>query len=1155
MIDCADGAPTPQTPPILSREMVYHLPMRWVWLIAFFLCSALPGALAQTVSSKPESAPAAAASPAAPAAAANNVIPLKNSNGETVPLLGTPLVEQLLEQLKAYRQQQQEPTAWSIARISLEGTADGDQATLQVILQIQLLVNHRWILVPLKLTEGTLQDQSHNGPGESVSSGFDPDDGYLWWLKGKGLHELKFNLIVPLRKELPSRRLQLTLPPTVVSELKLRVPVPRLTAKGDEAARSRLTWKPTTDGATQIDMIGLGSRLDLTWQPQLDLGTVETVLESRTAITATIDGRTILLEANQRLGALQGNFSRVQVRLPRGGELLKVDGDLFKERLVDEKDPSLVTVVLKDSVGANVPVDLKWAVRVDIPAPSDRILIEGFEVTKARIQTGHLAIRLVGDYRLERVGDQNPFVQRDNLSTLEKASPSFPIRDDVSSAYSILRQPFQLAFSLQPEKPHVTVTPRLFLSLSAERMELYGEYDVQVYRGGIEDVNFNWPGWKTEGWKIDPVSPPNQVEETRFEDANEIRAKLIERKVSSEAGSSDRTSVTAPKQFTLLLHATRAFSADQPSQDFTLPGVSDANLSTADFVLVLADNLDADLRPLGETATRLQSVTASTTVLPPKNLVDLRRRYYRLDAAHAKLSVATTVQKQKIGTQTDIDFSLDGSELQFTQRITYDVAYDRLSQALLWVPDQLLGHATFSVSDESDPEKFSPLVPIATGNEDGVRKQQRLELVPPRINKFQILVQATLPVTWPTGSITADLDEPFVLSADGEYSATRVRVQKPKRQRLSLDSDGWTPQSPQSGASVWLAAAKKTRAILQCEKSDGSGQQGIAVPRRLVQAMYALNGEVICHAKFYLTGSPSVVRARMPSATQPLGVKWGNNKLDRASYSSLPDTTGNYYQMTLPDMESDDDEPVLTIVYQLPRQSRMETGDQRRLSAAEVVSDGSPTQTFWEIQLPENQHLWTLPPGFTPEFDWQRTGGWWMRVPRHSEAELNQWVSGASELTATTALAMRTNRYLFSSMEGAGEMTFFTLSAPLIVLIGSSLALLLGFILVNVPSTQHVLTFLTLGFLTTVAALWYSEPVLVLLQPAGLGLLLAMLASVAQRRFRRARVSSAITLAAPSDILTATSSREEVIPHLVTAGEPTQDQPPVFPVPEAGINL
>jgi hypothetical protein len=1130
-----------------------------VWLTLFCVWNAVGLLSAQTpLPPKSEAAAGSGADkPAVAKPAASDVIPLKNANGEVVPLLRTPLLEEVLAELMARRQRlAPEPTQWSVAGISLQGTADGDHAILQTTLQIQLLVDAKWIKVPLRLTEATLQDHAYTGPGEATSGGIDPDQGYLWYFKGKGLHVLKLNLIVPIRKELPARRLQLTLPPTVVSELKLRVPVPRLTAKVDEQSRARLILTPTPDGATTIDMLGLGGRLDVTWQPQPDLGTVETVLEARTAITATVDGRAVLMEANQRLGALQGSFNQVQVRLPRGGELLKVEGDLYKEHSLDAQDPSLVLVTLKEAASSAVPVDLKWTVRVEIPAKSERVLLEGFEVSKAKIQTGHLALRLVGDYRLERIDNQNQFVQRDNLSTLEKALPPFPSREDVSSAYSILRQPFQLAFNLQPEKPHITVKPRLFLTVNADRMELFGEYDVQVYRWGIEEVKFAWPGWKDEGWKLDPIAPPNQVEETRLDDPAEILVKLIERKVGPVVRVNDRASATEPKQFTLLLHATRPLAAGQAAQEFTLPGMPGANVMPADFVMVLADNLEADLRPVGDTVSSLQTVSQTNLVPLPANLVELRRRDFRLNAARAKFSIATTLQPRRIGTQTDVELSLEGNELRLLQRISYDVAYERLPQVLLLVPEKLEGRVTFNLAVDGQPTNLVPITPIDTGGGEGTRKQKRLALEAPRIGKFDVIIQGTLPVSWPMGVATSTTEVPLVQSSDAEYTSTRVRVLKPKRQRLTITGEGWTPQAPQSGVSVWLATAKQSVVNLQIEQSDGAWQQGVAAPRCLIQAVFSPSGEVYCQAQYQLTGQPTGLRITFPPGSKPGRIRWGEAPLEEIN---ILQTAGSpeQYQLTLPDGETGDSEKLLTIAYQLPRQSALGVGAERHLAVPEIMSDGTQTQTFWQIQLPENQHLWTLPAGFTPEFDWQRVGGWWSRVPRQSPEDLEKWVSGSATgpRGVSTALLVGGNRYLFSSLEGSSVMSFRTLSTPLIILIGASLALVFGFVLVNVPATRHVLTFLWIGFLTTLITLWYSEPVLVLLQPAGLGLVLALLASVAQRWFKKSRIQPILTLASPSEQLVATSSREEPIPAGLTSDEVTQSHPAAYPVTEAGIGM
>jgi hypothetical protein len=263
-----------------------------------------------------------------------------------------------------------------------------------------------------------------------------------------------------------------------------------------------------------------------------------------------------------------------------------------------------------------------------------------------------------------------------------------------------------------------------------------------------------------------------------------------------------------------------------------------------------------------------------------------------------------------------------------------------------------------------------------------------------------------------------------------------------------------------------------------------------------------------------------------------------------------------HYEIALPEIEADA-EHLVSITYQLPRQAKPGLGAFRRLEVPELLTDGTPTQTFWQIQLLDNQHLWTLPAGFIPEFDWQMQSWWWSRIARQSPQSLRRWIGEPAESRPASELAINGNRYVFSSLDASTSMSFRTLSSPLIVLIGASLALVFGFILVNVPSSRHVLTFLCLGFFTTLAALWYSEPVLVLLQPACLGLGLAVLATLAQRWRTKSRgIDPVVTLGTPSDILAAASSVQRPVHEgPINSPEPSETRPPAVALPEAGIGI
>ncbi len=100
------------------------------------------------------------------------------------------------------------------------------------------------------------------------------------------------------------------------------------------------------------------------------------------------------------------------------------------------------------------------------------------------------------------------------------------------------------------------------------------------------------------------------------------------------------------------------------------------------------------------------------------------------------------------------------------------------------------------------------------------------------------------------------------------------------------------------------------------------------------------------------------------------------------------------------------------------------------------------------------------------------------------------------------------------------------MSQSAIVLIGAGLALVLGLVLIKVPGTRNVLTVLVIAVLVSALGLWQTSPILVLLQPAGLGVLLAVTAAVLDGWVKRRRHARGLTITSPSGFVTSPSSIE-----------------------------
>jgi len=181
--------------------------------------------------------------------------------------------------------------------------------------------------------------------------------------------------------------------------------------------------------------------------------------------------------------------------------------------------------------------------------------------------------------------------------------------------------------------------------------------------------------------------------------------------------------------------------------------------------------------------------------------------------------------------------------------------------------------------------------------------------------------------------------------------------------------------------------------------------------------------------------------------------------------------------------------------------------------------------------LPPDQHLLTAPRDYAPQFHWTRSFLFWSRVSNYSDdrvkAELNNAAPRTENLRSSEMRLTEQadgNVYSVSCFGPPQPLAFWTMSRSAVVGCGAGLALLLGFLLIRIPATRHVLTFFVIGFGMSLMALWFAEPVKVLLQPAILGAAMAVVAAVIDRVGRREQPTPLMTQSSPSDFYASGSS-------------------------------
>ena len=1064
---------------------------------------------------------------------------------------------------------------FSVSGVSFEGSAEAneDTVTLDATLSISVNRDGEDVLVPLRLNEATLlKKPEHLGPNEAEFDVFDREEGYRCWLRGKGQHELKMSLAVPVRRQVAARRLMLRLPETPKSAIKLNVPLPKVSAKGSE--RGFVRMKSLDNGRTEIQAFGPpSSLLDLSWQSMTDLSEAKPELQALTLIVADLRAESLVLEATQQVRSIQGTFDKLTVRLPPEFELLEVSGREVKESSKVSDSPARVLVTL--AAPTSGPVELKWILSAKIAANAARLpTLEGFEVDDARQQKGHVVLVAWEGVNLRKRDGEDRFVDRDTLAALRDV-PGFHAAANgggSNTVYRFLKQPFRLVLDVQKIEPYFTAETLHLVRLSPERAELDTTLTVRVFRGSLADLVLPWPTYKSEGWEAISNDSPKLVEQILVEETlngPQLRVKFLQPKsATSTAASGDVKSLiekataafqqgqTEPalqiltdaikrtdNEFEIRLTTRRPISADSSAFDLSFPFVEASGQPASRVIVAPRSNLEVEWTPKNEALAR------PTT--PDKKVLDQLESTrnvaaWRWESGSPAFTAKAKVQQQSITTDTLSELAFDTRSVTVTQRIAYDVAFEPLSQVRLMVPRAIADRVRFRLRDSTGQTKPLP-PPVFTGLEIDQARQIRLSLDPPQVGKFEVLADFDVEST---SGITSDEPSPVIIpvlqSSDAEFDATRVKWNTGEMLVASLaDPITWSPELGADKTSSWKANGAKTAIVLKIAAADDSSLQDFTVHRALIRTVVS-EGRRHSQALFELDPDVREITLTLPAeiSSQHFGAWW-----NRAAVSVEPITRNQTagaveVRLRLPWSSEKTTSPsetvggsdklkgMLWLDYYSEEPTHFGWSNQLQLVTPQFASTVWVAQTIWQVVLPADQHLLTTPRDYAIQFHWQRSLLLWSRQPNFgydridrvlNDAAPNKNDSGFWESSLTGGPADH-NVYPVSCFGPPQPLVFWSMSRSAVVGGGAGLALLLGFVLIRIPATRHVLTFLVVGFVMSLMALWFAEPVKVLLQPAILGAAMAVIAALIDRVGRRQLQAPMVTLSSPSDFFAAPGS-------------------------------
>jgi hypothetical protein len=392
---------------------------------------------------------------------------LRNKDGQTEWTVYSATFEQFVDFVRARGPE------FAITSVSLEGSADDERALLTAKIEVQVERPDVWIEVPIGLQEGYLREGlRQTGAGELMAA---PDNrpkgsAVAVYLRGKGLHELFVPLVVPIRRQLNQRHLQLTIPPAAGSQITLRVAKEHCQVKPIERAQVYATAVPQ---GTRIEAYGIKGQFDLAWDIPIDEPRARTVFDVASKCTLGMEGDRIQLHVVQTIDPKQGTVGSVRVRMPPGFRTIA-------GQQKDVSEPRKYTAAQIDAAGF-IKVDLKpvgtgraelsWDLEGSAQ-PGAPIVLRGFDVEGARSEIGDISLIPAEGFHFEyRSGDN---VRRINGLGVGLAE----------STYSF-SQPFRLDLGLEEIRPQFSVEPSLYLLLSEQRAELAGQFRIQVHQGAV----------------------------------------------------------------------------------------------------------------------------------------------------------------------------------------------------------------------------------------------------------------------------------------------------------------------------------------------------------------------------------------------------------------------------------------------------------------------------------------------------------------------------------------------------------------------------------------------------------------------------------------------------------------------------------------------
>jgi hypothetical protein len=879
-------------------------------------------------------------------------------------------------------------------------------------------------------------------------------------VRGQGKHQIKLRLVTGVKSATEGRSFTVQCPPVGVSNLELDIPEKDLAVQVTPHRTSEL--QPDLQDATRVRaVLGATTAFTVSWQPKSGRTDLAAGLANVTdTIAVDVGDGVVHTQAVFDYQILRGALSELLVEVPADHRLLDVQVPGLRDWQTEAADDrQRLTVRLHAPATESVRLEL----HTETPIPEEAFQVGQVRAIGVARESGILAVRSAEEVGLE-------YVLRESITRVDAADAPLSLQKPGSTFYKFFTPDHNLSVVASALKPRMVVDSRLSVLLDKTRLTTRGEFRYQVSRSGIFVLTFRLPA----GLGVD-----------------DVRTEALERfEVVPVADAQTLTVYFASKQLgDLTVAVTASQPRDKPAGELTLPLIEPLNATREEgLVAVLApESLEvkteaAQLRsaraatPAELTANGFQPqipegatlAAAFSFVTRPVSIVQtITERPRRTLAA-----VATVASVKEDVLQVITTFRY---QIQFAGTDTFRIAVPATVSDRLQIEGEGIKERRKSepAADDGAVEWTIVLHSESLGQRSFIATYDQRISIPEQGTQFELQPIRTLDVDRETGEMAIHKDRALAVEA----TASGLEEIDPRE----LSQPIGTAQ-PHLAYRYFQHPARLT---LQVTKHELQDVVRTVVDRAYVEAVITEDGPMTVRARYEVKSSERQRLAVTLRNPRILGITVAGQavapEIAPAASDGSPEDKTYFINVA---RTADSDEPFqIATVFETPRPDK-ELGitDLLHLPLPQFEDGVKFQKLYVRVWMPKDYRLVGNPGGFTSHLG---VGLWDSRAITHAPDNPDSWFP---KDTSSFDFQVGGTTYLFSSLTGPPELTIGYWHIPTMTLIASSLALVIGVVLLWFSLETKVYAVLMLVLVALFAGLFVPSLINSWLLAARLGI-------------------------------------------------------------------